>query len=102
MGSSFGEKSIQINESQYNNTISHGKAGPGGGGGSHITKYLIAGNRNSIKPSVSFLSMGRKDYKQVKYTDEFDGPSSMQVLGNENIKNYIAKNIFEKEREDHL
>ena len=46
--------------------------------------------------------MGRKDYKQVKYTDEFDGPSSMQVLGNEKIKNYIAKNIFEKEREDHL
>jgi hypothetical protein len=48
---------------------------------------LIAGNRNSIKPSVSFLSMGRKDYKQIKYTDEFDGPSSLQIQGNENIKN---------------
>ena len=85
LGSSFGEKSIQINESQYNNTISHGKAGPGGGGGSQITKYLLAGNRNTIKPSVSFLSMSRKDYKQVKYTDELDGPSSMQVIGHERI-----------------
>jgi len=46
--------------------------------------------------------MARKDYKQVKYTDEFVGPSSMQVLGNETIKNQIAKNIFEKEREHHL
>jgi hypothetical protein len=26
----------------------------------------------------------------------------MQVLGHENIKNQVAKNIFEKEREDHL
>jgi hypothetical protein len=31
--------------------------------------------------------MGRKDYKQIKYTDEFDGPSSLQIQGNENIKN---------------
>jgi hypothetical protein len=46
--------------------------------------------------------MSRKDYKQVKYTDELDGPSSMQVLGHEKIKNQVAKNLFEKEREDHL
>jgi hypothetical protein len=46
---------------------------------------LLAGNRNTIKPSVSFLSMSRKDYKQVKYTDELDGPSSMQVIGHEKI-----------------
>jgi len=27
--------------------------------------------------------MKREEYKQTKYTDELDGPSPMQVLGNE-------------------
>jgi len=27
--------------------------------------------------------MKREEYKQIKYTDELDGPSPMQVLGNE-------------------
>ena len=53
------------------------RAGPGGGGGSSMMNYLMSGTTNSIKPSVSFISMGRKDYKQIKYTDEIDGPSPM-------------------------
>ena len=67
--------------------------------------YLITGSSNQIKPSVSFLSLGRKDYKQIKYTDEFDGPSPMQTVGNElafKDKFPERKTIFEKEREDHL
>ena len=53
------------------------RAGPGGGDGSSMMNYLMSGTTNSIKPSVSFISMGRKDYKQIKYTDEIDGPSPM-------------------------
>jgi hypothetical protein len=44
------------------NTVS-ARAGPGGGGGSSMMNYLMSGTTNSIKPSVSFISMGRKDYK---------------------------------------
>lgn len=49
--------------------------------------------------------MGRKDYKQIKYTDEFDGPSPMQTLGNEKAfkdKFPDKKTVFEQQREDHL
>lgn len=44
--------------------------------------YLSA-NSNSIRPSISFISMNRGEYKQTKYTDENNGPSPMQLLGNE-------------------
>jgi len=40
-----------------------GRAGPGGGGGSNMMSYLLNGTTSSIKPSVSFVSMSRKDYK---------------------------------------
>ena len=80
LGSGFGERSIQIGDpnSQMSplGTVS-ARAGPGGGGGSSMMNYLMSGTTNSIKPSVSFISMGRKDYKQIKYTDEIDGPSPM-------------------------
>jgi hypothetical protein len=49
--------------------------------------------------------MGRKDYKQTKYTDELDGPSPMQILGNEKaFKDRCPEvpTVFEKERNDHL
>ena len=49
--------------------------------------------------------MSRKEYKQTKYTDELDGPSPMQILGNEKAlkdKNPNEHTVFEKEREDHL
>ena len=65
------------------NTISASRAGPGGGGGSNMMSYLMSGTNNSIKPSVSFISMSRDEYKQIKYYDENDGPSPLQILGNE-------------------
>lgn len=68
-----------------------GRAGPGGGGGSNIHSYLSGSNANTIRPSVSFVSMNRQEYKQTKYTDEHDGPSPMQILGNE--KAFKDKNI---------
>ena len=85
------------------NTIS-ARAGPGGGGGSSMMNYLMSGTTNSIKPSVSFIAMGRKDYKQTKYTDELDGPSPMQILGNEKAFKDKTKEptVFEKERSEHL
>ena len=49
--------------------------------------------------------MSRKEYKQTKYTDELDGPSPMQILGNEKAlkdKRPTEKTCFEKEREEHL
>jgi hypothetical protein len=60
---------------------------------------------NTIRPSVSFVSMKRDEYKQTKYTDEFDGPSPMQILGNEKAfkdKNQEVKTCFEQDRELHL
>lgn len=60
LGSGFGEKSIQVNQA---NVSSSARPGPGGGGGSNLVNYLITGSSNQIKPSVSFLSLGRKDYK---------------------------------------
>lgn len=51
------------------------------------------------------MSMGRKDYKQTKYTDELDGPSPLQVLGNEKAfkdKFQDRKTIFEVQRDQHL
>ena len=64
-------------------TVSARNAGPGGGGGSNMLNYLLSATTNTIKPSVSFVAMGRKDYKQNIYTEANDGPSSLQVLGNE-------------------
>ena len=67
--------------------------------------YMGSGHSSQIRPSVSFLSMSRKEYKQNKYTDELDGPSPMQILGNEKAlkdKNPNDKTLFEKQREDHL
>ena len=78
LGSGFGEKSLQVNSGNVSS-----RPGPGGGGGSNMVNFMMSGSSNQIKPSVSFLSMGRKDYKQIKYTDEYDGPSPMQTLGNE-------------------
>jgi hypothetical protein len=64
--SGFGEKSIQVGETLSGvspmNTLS-ARAGPGGGGGSSMMNYLMSGTTNSIKPSVSFISKGREDYK---------------------------------------
>jgi len=46
-----------------NSTVSARNAGPGGGGGSGMMNYLLSATTNTIKPSVSFMCMGRKDYK---------------------------------------
>lgn len=66
LGSGFGEKSVQVNSS---GNVYSARPGPGGGGGSQMVNFLISGTSSQIKPSVSFLSMARKDYKQHKYTD---------------------------------
>jgi len=49
--------------------------------------------------------MKREEYKQNIYTDEMDGPSPMQVLGNEKAfkdKYQDKKTCFENDRESHL
>lgn len=69
-----------------------------------MMNYLLSGTTNSIKPSVSFISMSRKEYKQNIYTDELDGPSPMQILGNEKAfkdKHLDVPTVFEKERDLH-
>lgn len=73
LNSGFGERSLQVGDTvgyPQSQTSGTARAGPGGGGGSQMMSYLISGTTNSIKPSVSFMSMNRKDYKQIKYTDE--------------------------------
>ena len=70
-----------------------------------MINFLMSGSSSQIRPSVSFLSMGRKDYKQTKYNDEIDGPSPMQILGNERAfkdKFQDKKTVFEVERDKHL
>ena len=79
IGSGFGERSIQIGAMESleafgnrntNRTQSYtAKTGPGGGGGSNLMSYMQTG-ANTIRPSVSFVSMKRDEYKQTKYTDE--------------------------------
>ena len=69
-----------------------------------MMNYLISGSASQIKPSVSFLSMSRNDYKQTKYCDEQDGPSALQMLGNEKSakdKKPDAPLCFESERNQH-
>lgn len=53
----------------HQSTVS-ARGGSGGGGGSNMMSYLMNGAGGSIKPSVSFVSMSRKEYKQHHYTDE--------------------------------
>lgn len=60
LGSGFGEKSVQVTSG---NAQSSARPGPGGGGGSNLINYLVSGSSNQIKPSVSFLGLGREDYK---------------------------------------
>lgn len=67
LGSGYGEKSIQISGNDHEMVpgnhrsagMSYGRAGPGGGGGSNIHSYLSGSNANTIRPSVSFVSMNR-------------------------------------------
>ena len=104
LSSGFGERSIQIGDNgQMGNTLGS-RAGPGGGGGSNMLSYLMSGTTNSIKPSVSFISMSRDEYKQIKYYDENDGPSPLQILGNEKtIKDKtLQPTLFENERNNHM
>jgi hypothetical protein len=108
LSSGFGDRSIQIGGDMSTvsplNTVS-ARAGPGGGGGSSMMNYLLSGTTNSIKPSVSFISMSRKEYKQNIYTDEVDGPSPMQILGNEKAfkdKHADVPTVYEKERDQHM
>jgi len=87
----------------HQSTVS-ARGGSGGGGGSNMMSYLMNGAGGSIKPSVSFVSMSRKEYKQHHYTDEQDGPSSMQIYGNEIAQKdrFPNKdNYFEDERNTH-
>lgn len=78
LGSGFGDKSLQLNEhTMGGRNAQSARASPGGGGGSNMVNFLMSGSSSQIRPSVSFLSMSRKDYKQIKYTDEMDGPSPM-------------------------
>mmetsp|Transcript_33390 Transcript_33390/g.51225 ORF Transcript_33390/g.51225 Transcript_33390/m.51225 type:complete len:142 (+) Transcript_33390:169-594(+) len=110
LSSNFGEKSIQLGDGSPNGSYFQpgsvsGRGGHGGGVAGTYLSYLASGTANSIKPSVSFISMGRKEYKQTKYTDELDGPSPMQILGNEKAfkdRHPNSRTVFEKEREDHL
>lgn len=103
--SGFGETSIvmgtDMSMPKYGGT---GSIGPGGGGGSNLMSYMNSQSQ-SIRPSVSFMSMKRDEYKQTKYNDEQDGPSPLQILGNEKAfkdKNIGFKTYYEKDRESHL
>jgi len=64
LGSGFGEKSIQISSYEHlpKANISHRTIGPRGGGGSNLLSYMQS-NTSQIRPSVSFISMGRSEYK---------------------------------------
>lgn len=87
----------------HHSTVS-ARTGPGGGGGTNMMSYLLNGAGSAIKPSVSFVSMARKDYKQHHYTDEQDGPSSLQIIGNEHSRKDErggADNWYEIERSTH-
>ena len=109
LSSGYGERSINGAPVGYTSlaheTVSAGRAGPGGGGGSNMMSYLMSGTSSTIKPSYSFMTMGRNDYKQDKYVDLQDGPSAMQILGNEKTlrdRSEGNKTFYEAERENHL
>lgn len=105
LDSDFGEKSMigNIVDQSKRNEVTNRTGGPGGGGGSNLMSYL-SNNTNSIRPSISFISMNRDEYKMTEYPDLMDGPSPMQILGNEKaLKDKFKENptMFEKERDDH-
>ena len=80
LGSGFGDRSVQFAEHPHLSgprNAQSARSSPGGGGGSNMVNFLMSGSSSQIRPSVSFLSMGREEYKQIKYTDEMDGPSPM-------------------------
>lgn len=105
LGSNFGERSMQVNESGAPTSNKHFKKTPGLGSYQHgraatAERQALAQVMNSanIKPSVAFMSMGRADYKQIKYTDEQDGPSSLQIIACDKTrkdKDPSSKNVFE-------
>ncbi len=64
LSSNFGEKSIQLGDGSPNGSLFQpasvsGRGGVGGGVAGTYMSYLASGTANSIKPSVSFISMGR-------------------------------------------
>lgn len=83
LNSGYGQSSVAIGgieEPKTNRTV--GSLQPrtglgGGGGGSNLVSYISGTHANTIRPSVSFVSMNRGDYRQNHYTDEMDGPSPM-------------------------
>mmetsp|Transcript_17477 Transcript_17477/g.29416 ORF Transcript_17477/g.29416 Transcript_17477/m.29416 type:complete len:146 (-) Transcript_17477:793-1230(-) len=106
---------MKYNGSLLQSTVSDrmrmGHSGGGGGGGGAKAfstmgpSHALSLTTNSIKPSVSFISMGRKDYKQLKYTEENKGPSPLQLLGNEKAfkdKFSDRMTLYEQERDHHL
>lgn len=106
LSSNYGEKSIS-----YHNTSGEfgGKRtqrsmiGPGGGGGSNMLSYLSSNSQ--IRPSVSFIGPTRDEIKERKYVDLNNGPSPMQLMGNQlafKDLNPDKKMYYEKDRDNHL
>ena len=69
----------------------------------HSNAPSYAKNSQSIKPSVSFMNLGRDQMKLNHYVDLQDGPSSLQKRAmptlNEKSKTPL---LYENERDEHM
>ena len=69
---------------------------------SRLPNYLV--NSQSIKPSVSFMNLGREQQKINHFVDLQDGPSSLQKRpGIPTVKEQGGASLpYERERSEHL
>jgi hypothetical protein len=110
LGSGFGERQLTSGfEDRLMPTTQTGRytnrtIGPGGGGGSNLMSYL-ASSTSQIRPSVSFIGLTREETAKQNHLEKNDGPSPMQILGNEQAfkdKNANQFTYYEKERFNHV
>lgn len=104
IGGQYGEKQFQPgNDDQTKRSVGLRSVLPHSGGGGSFISSLSQHMNSRIRPSFSFVSMPRSEYKQHIYIDENDGPSPLQLQSDPlKDKNQQSKIYYEQERENHL
>ena len=102
LGSAYGDKSFTINNrsrqevTDLDTSVTRNRSL-----NANLPDYLV--NSHAIKPSVSFLCLGRDRQTFNSYVDLQDGPSSLQKRPSiPTTYERFTKSVFEVERQDHL
>ena len=103
IGSQYGEKQFQPGAELNKRSVGMKSVLPHSGGGASFISSLTQNMNSRIRPSFSFVSMPRSEYKQHIYVDENSGPSPLQLQSNPlKDKNNKSKIYYEQERENHI